>query len=62
LFSSYAHIHLSGPRGHLDLDMPLWARIAGTVLAALDTGGLHWFFASQIWYYSKKRSGGQPKA
>jgi hypothetical protein len=54
MFSSYANVHFGGPKGHLDIHMPFWARIGGLVLAALDTGGLHWFIASQIWYYRKK--------
>jgi len=54
LFSSYADQHVSGPKGHFDIHIPFWVRVAGVILAVLDTGGFHWFIASQIWYYRKK--------
>lgn len=34
--------------------LPTWARIAGLVLAALDTGGLHWFIGVTVWHAVKK--------
>jgi hypothetical protein len=42
---------------------PLWAVLTGLVLATIDTGGPHWFIASQIYYYSikKARTPGLPR-
>jgi len=36
---------------------PGWALIVGIVLAALDTGGLHWFAGSMVWHAMKNASG-----
>lgn len=34
---------------------PLWAVLTGLVLVTIDTGGPHWFIASQISYYCTKK-------
>ncbi|HET8923884.1 MAG TPA: hypothetical protein VFN26_12925 [Candidatus Acidoferrum sp.] len=34
--------------------LPPWAVLIFIVIAALDTGGPHWFIASQVRYYRKK--------
>ena len=38
----------------LPLELPMWARIAALALAALDTGGLHWFIGIMVWPAAKK--------
>jgi hypothetical protein len=36
------------------LQLPRWARFAGLALAALDTGGLHWFIGTMAWQAIKE--------
>ena len=38
----------------LPLELPMWARIAALALAALDTGGFHWFIGVVVWQAMKK--------
>ena len=38
----------------IPLELPNCARIAGVALAALDTGGLHWFIGTMAWQAMKK--------
>ena len=41
--------------------LPIWAKIAGIVLAAIDTGGPHWFLASVVGMARKEPTPPQPK-
>jgi len=34
--------------------LPIWAKIGGLVLVAIDSGGPHWFLASVVWMARKK--------
>lgn len=42
--------------------LPTWARIAGLVLAAFDTGGLHWFIGVTAWLAIKKARASRPQS
>ena len=37
--------------------LPRWAWIVGIALAALDTGGIHWFVGSVAWHEMKNAAG-----
>lgn len=36
--------------------LPSWAVLGGATLAALDTGGIHWFAGVMAWQTLKRRS------
>ena len=38
---------------------PHWAIIAGAILAALDSGGIHWFIGIMVWHHLRSLKASQ---
>jgi hypothetical protein len=38
------------------VQLPIWALVIGVIVAALDTGGMHWFVGVLAWQALRQRS------